>query len=117
MDAPYYRLADTPEAFAGMRYGDGYGGFELVYSAYEEEAANTTFLPCDELGKKWAVSKTAMARAAVIHDVQRRQHFANEREPVISSAYLSNTNSISLTLTSVSLLFPPPPSPLGCKQL
>lgn len=74
-------LADTPQAFAGMRYGDLYGPhFSLIYSEYDEYIRNATYNPCLVFKKKWAMPLSVAKRAAELHDVSGRSSAANERE-------------------------------------
>ncbi|KAH9253551.1 hypothetical protein BASA81_008387 [Batrachochytrium salamandrivorans] len=74
-------LADTPEAFAGMRYGDSYGPyFSLVYSEYDEYVRNVSYDPCKIFKRKWAIPMSVAKKANELHDVQGRSLAANERE-------------------------------------
>jgi len=75
-------IADTPEAFAGMRPGDTYGSFVLVQSDLSDRVLNTSlaYNPCAAFKKKWALPKTVAKRAAELHDVMGRSAAANARE-------------------------------------
>mmetsp|Transcript_43910 Transcript_43910/g.70249 ORF Transcript_43910/g.70249 Transcript_43910/m.70249 type:complete len:1012 (+) Transcript_43910:449-3484(+) len=72
--------SDVPEALAGMRYGDQYGGFRLVYSDYENDIANNTYNPCKEFKHKFSLAKSAVLSTAKIHDFKTRVESANLRE-------------------------------------
>lgn len=74
-------LADTPEAFSQMRYGDAYGPFfQLIYSDFNELIKNQTYNPCEIFKKKWSLPSAQAKKAAELHDVSGRGSAANERE-------------------------------------
>jgi len=80
MRALVLELADTPEAFAGMRPGDYYGSFQLVASDLSDLILNATYNPCKEHKRKWSIPKSVAKRAADLHDVAGRSQAANARE-------------------------------------
>jgi len=71
---------DTPEALAGMRYGDSYGDLRLVFSEFEDHIRNETFNPCEAFASKWTLSKVALELTAKLHDYKTRVENANMRE-------------------------------------
>lgn len=81
-------LADTPQAFAGMRPGDYYGSFRLVVSDYSDITMGSSraltrhqrYDACAEFKKKWSIGRAGAKLTNELHDVSTRHRRANERE-------------------------------------
>lgn len=71
---------DVPDAFSGMKYGDGYGGFRLLFSEYENVIANVTYDPCNEFSKHFGPPKAQVSYITKVHNAKEREGAANQRE-------------------------------------